>query len=454
MIKQAGLLLFWTVVLLGINPLRLNAQQSEQPRKVIYYFQIFDEIGPPSWRTTRNALEEAREVNADIVLVHLNTYGGLVDAADSIRTALLNFPKPVWVFIDNNAASAGALISIACDSIYMRKGANIGAATVVNQNAEAAPDKYQSYMRSMMRSTAEAQGRDPLIAEAMVDPDVFIEGVVDSGKVLTFTTSEAIENGFCEGQAESIEEVIALNGLQDYTIIKQEITALDRFINFLISPVVSGILIMLIIGGIYFEMQSPGIGFALLVSIIAALLYFAPLYLGGLAEHWEILLFIGGVGLVALEVFVIPGFGVAGVSGIVLIVAGLTLSLVGNVGFSMPDGDYGPLARSFAIVSFSILLALVSSFYISSKLVKVKVSGSALALEDEMRSEMGFTAADQQLKNLIGSHGVALTILRPSGKIMIGDDQYDATAMSGYIEKDESIVVVSYENMQLIVRKG
>ena len=197
-------------------------------------------------------MNQATELNADIVLIHLNTYGGLVDAADSIRTALLNFPKPTWVFIDNNAASAGALISIACDSIYMRKGANIGAATVVTQTQEAAPDKYQSYMRSMMRSTAQAQGRDPRIAEAMVDPDVFIDGIVDSGKVLTFTTEEAIANNYCDGEAESIEEIIKKNNIADYEIISQEITWQDKFIGFLINPVVSGLLIMLIIGGIYF----------------------------------------------------------------------------------------------------------------------------------------------------------------------------------------------------------
>lgn len=428
-------------------------QQSENATKTIYVFEIFDEIAPPSWRNTQMALEEAKSVNADIVIVHLNTYGGLVDAADSIRTALLNFPKPVWVFIDNNAASAGALISIACDSIYMRQGANIGAATVVNQNAEAMPDKYQSYMRSMMRSTAEAQGRDPQIAEAMVDPDVFIEGIIDSGKVLTFTTSEAIQHGFCEGEASSIEEVIALNGITDYVIVKQEISALDRFINILISPFISGLLIMLIIGGIYFEMQSPGIGFALLVAIVAALLYFAPLYLEGLAEHWEILLFIAGIGLLALEVFVIPGFGVAGVSGIVLIVGGLTLSLVRNSGISMPDGDYGPMARSFAIVSGSILVSLVGSFYVSSKLAKVRVGGSTMALDDELRSSDGFSAADEKYKLLIGQDAIAYTILRPAGKVRIGDEIYDATAQSGYIGKDEPVVVVAFENMQLIVKK-
>jgi len=432
----------------------LNSFAQENQKTKIYVIKIFDEIGPSSWRTTKNGLNQATELNADIVLIHLNTYGGLVDAADSIRTALLNFPKPTWVFIDNNAASAGALISIACDSIYMRKGANIGAATVVTQTQEAAPDKYQSYMRSMMRSTAQAQGRDPRIAEAMVDPDVFIDGIVDSGKVLTFTTEEAIANNYCDGEAESIEEIIKKNNITDYEIISQEITWLDKFIGFLINPVVSGLLIMLIIGGIYFEMQTPGIGFALLVSILAALLYFAPLYIEGLANNWEILIFILGIGLLALEIFVIPGFGIAGISGIILIISGLTLSLVDNSGLVMPDGEYTPVARSFALVVLSILIALVGSFYISSKLIKVRVGGSTIGLSEELRSEDGYSASEDSYKELIGKTGVALTILRPSGKIEIDGEQYDATAQIGYIEKDENVKVVAYENMQLIVRRA
>lgn len=433
----------------------INTQAQDKPDMPvkIYVLKIFDEIGPSSWRTTQNGLREARELNADIVIVHLNTYGGLVDAADSIRTALLNFPKPVWVFIDNNAASAGALISIACDSIYMRKGANIGAATVVTETSEAAPDKYQSYMRSMMRSTAQAQGRDPMIAEAMVDPDVYIEGIVDSGKVLTFTAEEAMANGYCEAQAENIEEIIERNGIDEYDIVRQEISAMDRFIGFLINPAISGLLIMLIIGGIYFEMQSPGIGFALLVAVLAALLYFAPLYIEGLANNWEIIIFVIGIGLLAVEIFVIPGFGVAGVSGIILIVGGLTLSLVGNIGLSMPDGDYAPVARSFALVSFSILLALVGSFYLSSKLVKVKVGGSTLGLSDELRSADGYSASESTYNLLIGKNGLALTILRPSGKIEVDGEQYDATAQIGYIEKGEKVRIVAYENMQFVVRK-
>ncbi|MCK4361462.1 MAG: S49 family peptidase, partial [Bacteroidales bacterium] len=131
-----------------------NSSSDDKKTFLVYKFDIKEEIAPPVLRKTQHAFKIARDTNADLILIHMNTYGGLLDAADSIRTIILQSKIPVYVFIDNNAASAGALISIACDSIYMRPGANIGAATVVSQTGEALPDKYQSYMRSMMRSTA------------------------------------------------------------------------------------------------------------------------------------------------------------------------------------------------------------------------------------------------------------------------------------------------------------
>ncbi|HKK67195.1 MAG TPA: hypothetical protein VJ946_03250, partial [Bacteroidales bacterium] len=320
-----------------------KAQDEQETTNQIYRLRIFSEINSTSWIHTQKAFAEAEAMNADAILVHLNTYGGQVIFADSIRTKILNSNIPVHVFIDNNAASAGALISIACDSIYMRPGANIGAATVVNQGGEQMPDKYQSYMRSTIRATAESHGkdtiitptdtiikwvRDPRIAEAMVDDRIRIPGVIDSGKVLTFTALEAIENGFCEGTAETVDEVIGKLDLKPYEMDTFEPTFYDSIKGFVTSPVLQGILVLLIIGGLYFELQSPGIGFPLAVSVAAAILYFAPLYIDGLAANWEILIFIIGIALIAVEIFAIPGFGLAGISGIILALTGLTLSLL------------------------------------------------------------------------------------------------------------------------------
>lgn len=207
----------------------------------VYVINIKEEIAPPVRRAVQKGFEEAAKIKADLIILHMNTYGGSLDAADSIRTIILTSKIPVWVFIDNNAASAGALISIACDSIYMRPGANIGAATVVDQTGKPLPDKYQSYMRSMMRATAEAKGRDPQIAQAMVDPRIYIPGIIDSTMVLTFTTSEAIKHGYCEGEAENIREILDKYNFTKAQIITQKLTAIDKIIGFLINPFISGI---------------------------------------------------------------------------------------------------------------------------------------------------------------------------------------------------------------------
>jgi len=391
---------------LARKPLVLLENDSLATDKILVYtYAIKDIIAAPTWRITQEAFEEAYDLEADVIILHLNTYGGEVSAADSIRTKLLNSRVPVHVFIDDNAASAGALIAIACDSIYMKPGGKIGAATVVNQTGEQVPDKYQSYMRATMRATAEAHGkdtiitgsdttyvwhRDPAIAEAMVDPRLYVEGVSDTGQVLTFTTSEAIEHGFSEGSAESLEEVIGKLGIKEYELKSYTPSGLDKIIGFLINPMVSGVLIMIIIGGIYFELQSPGIGFALAASIIAALLYFAPLYLEGMAENWELIVFIVGVILVMVEIFAIPGFGVAGVAGIIAMITGLTLSLVDNVVFEDPEftGEgLGILMKSLSLVLVAVLFGLILSLWTTRKLLTTTAFGNLSLKVNSLRKK-------------------------------------------------------------------
>ncbi len=448
--KQITIRFFFTLILAAVACQIVFGQDTTQ---IIYKFDIKEEIAPPVWHKTKKAFKEARDNKADLILIHMNTYGGMLDAADSIRTAILNTEIPVWVFIDNNAASAGALISIACDSIYMRSGANIGAATVVDQTGKPLPDKYQSYMRSMMRSTAEASGRDPDIAQAMVDPRIYIEGITDTGQVLTFTANEAMKYKYCEGVAESVEEVLKIADIKDYKIIEQRLNLADKIIRFLINPFVSGILIMIIIGGIYFEMQTPGVGFPLAASAIAAMLYFAPLYIEGLAEHWEILLFIVGLILLAVEIFVIPGFGVPGILGIIFVVAGLTLSMTYNLGFNFEGIQVIGLIKSFFIVVIAGFLAIVLSFYFGRKILTTTTFGH-LALDSVQNHEDGFTSSDSHYKSMVGKIGVAHTILRPAGKVMVDGDIYDATAEAGYIEKETNVKVTGYQTGQLIVRKA
>jgi len=433
----------------------------------VYSFEMKQQVDKALWRLTQKAFDASEEWNADMILIRMNTYGGLVDMADSIRTKILNYPKPVWVFIDNNAASAGALIAISADSIYMRPGSNIGAATVVNQTGEVVPDKYQSYMRSTMRSTAEAHGkdtviigrdtiyrwhRDPRIAEAMVDPSIFIEQIIDTGKVLTFTAQEAIKWGFCEGLADDVDDLLAKTGVRNPVVKMHRQTGLDKFIGFLLSPAVQGLLILLIVGGIYFELQTPGIGFPIIAAVAGAIFYFAPLYLEGLAANWEILIFVAGIALLLVEIFAIPGFGVAGISGIVLMVTGLALSLIDNVVFDFSGVGFAGLFKSFAFVIFFFFLALVLSIWIGSRLL-IKSPLAFLALNQVQERSEGFVGVDLRLSALVGKEGTAYSILRPSGKVMIEGQVYDAIAESSWIQKGQKISVVRVEATQLYVKE-
>ena len=449
-------------------PVRAGTESDTTAKVLVYKFDIKEQIAPPIWRVTKQSLDEAESIGADWIIIHMNTYGGMLDAADSIRTRILNCPIPVLVFIDNQAISAGALISVACDSIYMRKGASIGAATVVNQQGEVVPDKFQSFMRATIRATAESHGkdtvitgddttfvwhRDPKIAEAMVDPRFQVEGVIDSGQVLTMTTQEAIKNGFCEGEVENIREMLEKAGIHNYELKEYIKTPLESIIGFLVNPVFHGLLIMIIIGGIYFELQSPGIGFPLAASVIAAILYFAPLYLEGFVENWELVMFIAGIILIALEVFVIPGFGIAGVAGVALVITGLSLSMVDNIVFQF-DVMLGikTLLGAVALVIFSSLVSFILSLYVSKKLFTSKTFPN-MALSSVQNIDDGFISIDANQKKLIGKKGIAATILRPAGKVEIENEIYDARSEIGYIDRGDPIIVIKDETAQLYVIK-
>jgi membrane-bound serine protease (ClpP class) len=437
-------------------------------KKLVYKLNIKQDISPATRRQVSQAFEAADTLKADIFLIHMNTYGGTVVDADSIRTMILQSKIPVYVFIDNNAASAGALISIACDGIYMRPGGSLGAATVVNATGEAMPDKYQSYMRSTMRSTAEAHGkdtvvtadndtiikwfRDPKIAEAMVDERISIPGVSDSGKVLTFTPLEAIQNGYCEGTAENIEEVLQEIGVKDYTLVEYQPSFIEKIIGFLVHPVVSGLLIMAIVGGIYFEMQTPGIGFPLGIAVLAAILYFAPLYLEGLAANWEIAVFVVGLILLAVEIFALPGFGVTGILGVIFIFMGLILSMIDNVHFNFEGVEMRGVGVAVATVMAGVFGGFLISIYLGRRVFTAH-SGifRNFALNTVQHVDEGYVSVETSLFAMKGKTGVAQTVLRPGGKVLIEGEVYDAVAETGFIEKGKPVTVTRIESAQLYV---
>ncbi|MCH7411679.1 nodulation protein NfeD [Belliella sp. DSM 111904] len=443
-------------ILLSIITCTTLAQASQEEisseKKKVYTFEIKNDIDPRMNRKVKLALEDANAKQADVIVIEMDTYGGAVNDADDIRTMILETKVPIHVWINKDAASAGALISIACDSIYMAPGASIGAATVVmGGGGEAAPDKYQSYMRSMMRSTAEAKGRDPKIAEAMVDENLEIEGVSEKGTVITFSTSEAKTNGFSEGQANSLSEVIQKQGIEDYELISYSESTIELIISFFLNPAVSGFLILIIFAGIYFEIQTPGVGFPLAASILAIILYFIPYYLTGLASNFELAIFILGIILLAIELFVIPGFGVFGILGIAGILAGLTLGMLPNDAFDFTFVPSGELFVALLTVILSSTIAIGLIFYFAPKVNEWKAFSTITLANTQKRTE-GYTSSNYN-DDLLGKTGLTHTRLMPSGKIIIADEVYDAYSRGEFIDKGETVIVISTEGTSLKVKK-
>lgn len=439
-------------VLISIVFFQFDLTLAQNPK--VYVFQIHEEIAPPAVKTTKDALKAADSLQCDLIILHLDTYGGMVDAADEIRTLILNSTIPVWAFIANNAASAGAFISIACDSIYMKPGSTMGASTVVNQQGEKVGEKYQSFMRSRMRSTAEQNGRDPDIAEAMVEAQKSIPGVVDSGKVVSLTVKEAIKWGFCEGEFSSIDAIFSHYGIEPKEVIYHKETAISSVVRFFMKPAISGLLISIIVLAIFFELKTPGVGIPTAVAVFAAVLYFVPLYLEGLAANWEIILFVIGLILLMLEIFVLPGFGIAGIIGGTCIFFSIVFALVKAAPNSgpIPLPDTENLLKAVLTVILSIMGALGIILLLGRSVMHSGFFHKVEVATAETKQE-GWVALPVLDRSLIGKTGISLSTLRPVGNVEIDNEVYEASTLVGYIERGERVVVTGIDNSMLIVKK-
>jgi len=421
----------------------------DDPDGGVYVIHVEGLIDNGLYSYIERGLQRARSNNAAGVILQIDTFGGLVDAADNIRKSLLSSELPIVAFIDLNAASAGALISIATDSIYMAPGGSIGAATVVDGSGTYASEKMQSYMRGIMRATAESTNRDPQVAEAMVDESVAIEGIIAEGKLLTLSTEEALRIGFIQGSAASIEDVMGIMGWTGLPVIDMQEVWAESVLRFLANPVVSSILMLMMLGGLYFELQTPGIGFPGIMAGIGSLLFFAPLYIMGLAQSWEIVLFIMGVILIVIEIFVIPGFGLAGISGISLVIFSLGVSLIGNVGLQFPE--IGQISQAIWTMAITLILgvAMIASMV---RYLPENIMFNTLVLSESTDRSRGYTGADTH-DELLGSEGVTVTALRPSGTALLNDRRIDVVSDGDFIEKGARVKVVETANLKVVVRK-
>lgn len=399
-------------------------------------------------RYVERAVAEAETAGAAAIVVEMNTYGGLLDAADDIRSALLDTDVPVVVVVDHNAASAGALIALASDRLVMVPGSSIGAATAVDMTGEAAPEKVQSYTRGLMRATAEATGRDPRLAEAMVDPAVEIPGVSAAGQLLTLSSQEALRVGLADAVLPSADAVVAELGLDGRDAVDHHASAAERLLRFLGQPAVASLLMLMMLGGLFAEMKAPGLGLPGAVALVGAALFFAPHYLLGLVETWEIILFVVGVGLLAVEIFVLPGFGVFGIAGIALTVGALFLGLLPNAGFALPAG--ADVATALATLAAALVLLVLLAVSLA-RLLPESPFANRMVLAGGLSAAEGFTAADTD-ETLLGARGTTLTPLRPSGTALLADRRVDVVSDGPLLAAGTPVEVVSVRGSRVVVR--
>lgn len=413
----------------------------------VYVGEIESEIDLGLVPYIKRVISEAEKNNASAVVFKVNTFGGRVDAATEIKDAILNSKVLTIAYVDKRAISAGSLITLSCKKIAMAPGSSIGATTVVDAQGQKQSEKAQSYMRSEMRATAEKNGRRTDIAEGMVDERVVVQGLVDSLHLITLTAKEAIHYGMADTISNDLDEALAAFNLKDAQIVDINVSWLESVVRFFNNPIISSLLIMIGLVGIFTEIKTPGWGLPGTAAIIALALFFGSGFLLDLASIFEILIFVVGVILLALEIFVIPGFGITGISGILLILTGIFLSLVSD--FPIIDGEMIMLA----IIQLALtLLVSMGLIFLLWRILPNTRALNTLVLSDAETHDLGFIS-NPGYTSLLNMEGKALTDLRPSGTAIINDARVDVVTFGNYIEKGSDIVVKQVEGMRVVVEK-
>ncbi len=395
--------------------------------------------------------EAASDPSVALVLIHMDTPGGRLDAAQQIKDALLKSTVPTATFIDTHALSAGAFIAYATDFIVVTDGSTIGAATPINvgQGGQAQPvgEKFVSAVRAMFRATAEAKGRDGRIAESMVDSDVEIPGIIDEGKLLTLAKEEAIKHCVADFEANDIPAILSKLNLSKASVDHPKLNWAERIARFLTGPVVSSLLMTFGFLGLMMELYSPGFGVAGSIGLACLTLFFTGHLIVDLVGAEEIVLVAVGVVLIGVEVFVTPGFGFIGALGVGALVVGMTLAMVGSdIGFSWDAGLLGPALMRVAIAGiFTIVLLLIAV-----RMMPGAPLLNRLVLEEGIDDIAHMTG---NFDDMLHQTGTALTPISGSGKARIGDTTFDVVGEGAFIEKGAKITVVRARAGRIVVSK-
>jgi membrane-bound serine protease (ClpP class) len=428
-----------------------GAPAQQDARRVVYVASVDGMIDLGLAPFVQRVVDEATAAGAAAVVLEINTFGGRVDAAVQIRDTLLASRVPTVAFVNRRAISAGALISLAAERIVMADGGTIGAAMPVQggQSGEAAKpveEKTVSYVRKEFRATAETRKRPLLLVEAMVDADVAIPGVVDKGKLLTLTTEEALQHKLADARADTLEQALDRLGLGGAEVRRVTANWAENVVRFLTHPVVSSLLITIAMLGIIIELRTPGLGITGALGVTSLALFLWGHWLVQLVGWEELLLVLGGVLLLALEIVVVPGFGVAGVLGILALVAALVLSVLG------PGATPEFLIIAAGRIVLAMLLALIASLVLLRFLPRIPF-GRRLVLQTELDARRGYASAPRGDVDLLGKQGRATSPLRPAGIAEIGGRRVDVVSEGELIESGELIEVIRVDGNRIVVRR-
>jgi len=402
---------------------------------------------------------EAEENNAQFILFDIETFGGRVDAATRIKDAILSSKIPTIAFVNRRAISAGALISLSCDSIYMAIGGTIGAATAVDQSGKKASEKVISYMREEMASTAEANNRNRDVAAAMVDEELEISFIMDvsgdtltvkdvsgfkSGKLITLSTELALRLKIADRTFETRTEILDYLLPSGWEVVEVKVSWSEQLVRFLTSPTVAPLLMSLGLLGLFFEIKSPGFGFPGAFGLICLGLFFGSHLLVGLADVFEIILLISGIALILLEVFVVPGFGITGISGIALILYSMYKMLLA------PHPGPGEGWEAYYGMNIGIIVMFITGIIFFKALTKSNLYHKFIPISSQKKSD-GFSISKgyDQLK---GKTGKTISKLRPSGKALIDGKEYQVMSHGEFIEAGADVLVDGVDENQILVK--
>lgn len=445
--------LAWCLIAIGLllQPVSgaLNPVAAQADRPVVYVVPVTGIIDLGLAPFLSRTIREAQDAGAAAVVLDINTFGGRVDAAVAMRDALLGSPVKTIAFVNQRAISAGALITLACEQVVMATGGTVGAATPVlsgGTETVAADEKTVSYVRSEFRATAEARNRNPQIAEAMVDPDVVIPGLIEAEKLLTLTTSQAIEHGIADYTADSLEAALEAVGLAGADVFRAEQTWAESVVRFITNPVVSSLLMTLGLLGLLVEIRTPGFGVPGGIGVLSIALFFWGHWIVQLAGWEELLLVFVGVLLLLVEVFLLPGFTLAGVAGIVMLVAGLGLTLVGS------GATAAAVISALGRVAISVLVALAGGLVAMRFLPKLPF-GRRLILSTDMEAEEGFVSSPETDRQWLGRTGRAVSPLRPAGIAEIDGTRVDVVSDGVFIDAGAPVRVTRVDGNRIVVRR-